>query len=294
MRRKPANLREKLNELADHYDRGFLHSDPVLFPHRYKNRDDREIVAFLAAALAYGSVKQILGSVERVLRALEPIDVSPARAICSFSLERDRSRFAGFRHRFNNEDDMVCLMMFLKQMIEREGSIEGFFSRGSGESMRDRLASFTKRALELDTYNIYCKDGSLPDSAGVRFFFTNPSDGSACKRLCMFLRWVARPDDGVDLGLWKTVTSRDLVMPLDTHTTRICYWNGLSPSPFATWRNAEHVTNELRRFDANDPVRYDFAISRIGILRVRAGDAKVRILKSKKSKLIKNRVSTTL
>ncbi|MFN0205459.1 MAG: TIGR02757 family protein [Planctomycetota bacterium] len=285
MRSKPPKLREKLNRLAEYYDRSFLDSDPIQFPHRYKDPRDREIVAFIAAALAYGNVKQIRASVERVLLAMQQIDASPHRAILKLSVPEHAGLFAEFKHRFNDGRDMVCLLYFLQQMLNRCGSIEGFFTQTGqrNNSLRERLESFTSNALRLDSVNIYnnCDSGlsdsaDLPDNAGVRFFFTNPSDGSACKRLCMFLRWVVRRDDGVDLGLWTSLSPAQLMMPLDTHTTRICYFNGLSPSPFATWRNAEFVTNELRRFDANDPVRYDFALSRLGILRVRGAGASVR------------------
>lgn len=271
MKRKPANLKKKLDAIVQQYDREFLHSDPVMIPHQFTDPADQEIVAFIAAVYAYGSVKQILGSVRRVLDALGGIDPSPSRAVRAFSARRDRARFAAVRHRFNRGDDAACLVQFLQKMIEQNGSIEGFFAAAAPREapLRDRIAAFCERALALDFSNIYeNRDGVLPENAGVRFFFTNPRDGSACKRLCMFLRWVVRPADGIDLGLWSTLTSAELVMPLDTHTTRICYCNGLSPSPFATWRNAEHVTNELKKFNFNDPVCYDFAISRLGILRV--------------------------
>lgn len=289
MKRKPPKLGEKLNRLAEYYDYNFLDSDPIQFPHRYKDSRDREIVAFIAAALAYGNVTQIRGSVERVLSAMQQIDASPHHAILKLSVAAHASLFVNFKHRFNDGIDMVCLLYFLQQMLNRCGSIEGFFVSCSpaGGSLRERLESFTSKALLLDSGNIYNETGApdhddlqdshhLPEGAGVRFFFTNPSDGSACKRLCMFLRWVVRRDDGVDLGLWSALSPAELMMPLDTHTTRICFCNGLSPSPFATWKNVEFVTNELRRFDANDPVRYDFALSRLGILRVRGGGGQVR------------------
>ncbi|MBI3820115.1 MAG: TIGR02757 family protein [Planctomycetes bacterium] len=282
MMRKPAHLQQKLDELASRYDRKFLQSDPIQFPHRYTSPRDREVAAFIAAVFAYGSVKQILGSVGRFIRALETISASPHEAILNFSIERDSRKLDGFHHRFNDARDAVCLILFLQQILRSHGSIEAFFDTSAPRQvpLRERIAAFSSRALALD----YCKlygNGALPDDAGVRFFFTNPNDGSACKRLCMFLRWVVRPDDGIDLGLWQTVLARELVMPLDTHTTRICYLNGLCPSPFATWRNAEHVTEGLRRFDANDPVRYDFAISRLGILRVQGPAARVRMSNSK-------------
>ena len=268
MKRRPPHLGAKLEELASRFDRRFLASDPVQFAHRYASRDDREVAGLLAASLAYGSVKQILGSVERVLAVLARFDRSPARAIDRMNLGECLAHLEPFQHRFNGAPDVVGLLSAMRQMRARDGSIEGFFAAGGAGGLRERLSSFTRRARALES----------PVAAGdVSFFFPDPNDGSACKRLCMFLRWMARRDDGIDLGLWRSVSPAELVMPLDTHTTRICHWNGLCPSPFATWRNAEHVTEALRRYDPNDPVRFDFAISRLGILRVRGEDARMRI-----------------
>ena len=268
MKRRPPRLGETLARLSTHYGREFLPTDPIQFPHRYGAAGDQEVVAFVAAALAYGSVPQIAQSVERALAALGAVHSSPAAAIDAWRIGEHRGLVEGFRHRFNDGRDLACLFSFLSQMRRRAGSIAGFFAEGRrpDDTLRESLASFSRRALALDAGALYGRE--LPRDAGVRFFFTSPLDGSACKRLCMFLRWVVRPNDGVDLGLWTCLAPRELVMPLDTHTTRICFANGLSPSPFATWRNAEHVTAALRRYDPADPVRFDFALSRLGILRV--------------------------
>jgi uncharacterized protein (TIGR02757 family) len=268
MKRRPPHLGAKLEELASRFDRRYLASDPVQFAHRYRTREDREVAAILAASLAYGSVKQIVGSVARVLDVLAELDPSPARAVDRLDRRECLARLEPFQHRFNSARDVVSLLSVIQRMRARDGSIEGFFAAGARGPLRERLSSFARRARALEPRG---------DAGDVSFFFPDPNDGSACKRLCMFLRWMARPDDGIDLGLWRAVSPAELVMPLDTHTTRICHWNGLCPSPFATWRNAEHVTAALRRFDPNDPVRFDFAISRLGILRVRGADARVRV-----------------
>lgn len=281
MRRRPPSLGEKLEELAARYGREHLESDPVKFPHRYQRCEDREVVAFLASALAYGSVPQICRGVERVLEVFESLGPSPASVVDQVAPEEIRRRLGGFRHRFNDARDVAACVAILGEMRRRHGSIEGFFAEGAppGSPLRRGLSSFVRRALALGGGRLYGtqRKGELPPNAGVRFFFSDPADGSACKRLCMFLRWVARPGDGVDLGLWTCLPPSALVMPLDTHTTRLCHWNGLCPSPFATWSNAEKVTAALRRYDPNDPVRFDFALSRLGILRVPPHEARVRV-----------------
>jgi uncharacterized protein (TIGR02757 family) len=295
VRRKPSRLREKLEELAARFDERFLHSDPVRFPRRYQRSEDREIVAFLASAYAYGGVKQIGASVERLLGLLAAIDPRPARAVDRWRLEMTGPALGEFRHRFNGARDAGILLWVLRRMREQHGSIEGFFGAGApaGAPMRERLSSFSRRAAAIAAE----ADATLPKAtlskatipaaarnAGPEFFFSDPLDGSACKRLCMFLRWMARPADGIDFGQWSCVTPAELVMPLDTHTTRICYLNGLAPSAHATWRNAEIVTEELRRFDANDPVRFDFALSRLGILRIPRDEAAVRVAVRKRAR----------
>ncbi len=288
--RRPPHLGAKLEALAATYGGAYLPSDPIQFAHRYSAADDRETVAFLAAALAYGSVKQIGGSVQRALAFLETLSPSPARAVERLDPVRDLSAAGGFRHRFNDARDLVAMLGALGRIRREHGGIEAFFDEPAlrGRPLRERVSSFSRRALGLVDRRLYGPatargHAPLPDDAGVRFFFADPADGSACKRLCMFLRWVVRPADGVDLGLWRSLAPADLVMPLDTHTTRIGFANGLCPSPFATWRNAEHVTAALRRFDPGDPTRFDFALSRLGILRVKAADAGVRVARAGRS-----------
>jgi len=271
-RRRPADLCARLEAAAARFGSSYLASDPVVFPHRYSSRADREIVAFLAAALAYGNVKQIQASVERVLTGLSQIHPSPAVAIGSLTCARAESHFSGFRHRFNDHRDLAVFLTLLRRMLSEFGSVEGFFAAGPppGAPLRERLSSFVRRALELEPQLV-------ERAPGARFFLPDPESGSACKRLCMVLRWLVRPADGVDLGLWTTLTTRELVMPLDTHTSRIAYANGLSRSPYATWSNAEEVTAALARYDRNDPVRFDFALSRLGILRVPQNQAPLRL-----------------
>jgi hypothetical protein len=130
--------------------------------------------------------------------------------------------------------------------------------------MEGSLRRFSERALALDHGGLY-RWRSIPEGAGVRFFFPSPLTGAA-KRLNMYLRWMARPDDGVDLGLWNAVRTRDLVIPLDTHIFRIGRHFGWTGRKTPGFRAAFDITRSLARFDPEDPVKYDFALSRLGIL----------------------------
>jgi uncharacterized protein (TIGR02757 family) len=150
-------------------------------------------------------------------------------------------------------------------MIEGHGSIGAFFSESYVEGdMAASLERFSERALSLDHGGLH-RTRRLPGDAGVRFFFTSPATGAA-KRLNMYLRWMARPADGVDLGLWRFVRTRDLVIPLDTHIFRIGTHLGWTQRKTAGFATAFEITRSLARFDPDDPVKYDFALSRLGIL----------------------------
>ncbi|MEE9614775.1 MAG: DUF2400 family protein, partial [Thermodesulfobacteriota bacterium] len=136
------------------------------------------------------------------------------------------------------------------------------------KSVKEALISFSERALGLKTDGIYGPGPlpSLPSGAGVRFLFPSPEGRSPCKRLNLFLRWMVRRGDGLDFGLWKGVSPSKLIIPLDTHIARISRYLGLTSRNSADWAMAEEVTDSLRKLDPLDPTKYDFSLSRLGIL----------------------------
>ena len=258
-------LRTTLDLLQDRYGATYLETDPVCFPRRYPAPEDREVAAFLATALAYGRVAQIKKSLDRIGSVLGP---RPAAFIRKFDPVRHRPVLSGFVHRFNDATDLGLLLYFLRQMLRRNGSLEGFFLAGyqaDHEDIGPALSSFVARALALDC-TPWHPSGKLPARAGVRFFLPSPADGSTCKRLNLFLRWMVRPDDGVDMGLWSGVRASQLVIPLDTHVSRISMAIGLTSRRTIDWKMACEVTARLRRIEPADPVRYDFALCRLGML----------------------------
>jgi uncharacterized protein (TIGR02757 family) len=255
-------LADRLERLRRRYGSSFLHSDPLEFPRRFEKPVDREVAGLVASCLAYGNVKVIRKSVERVLSCLGE---NPGTLVARAGAREMLHRLRGFRHRWTRERDVACLLALAGRMIEERGSVGAFFAESYAEGdMAESLRRFSARALALDHGGLYRARG-IPAGAGVRFFFPNPKTGAA-KRLNMYLRWMARPDDGVDLGLWRFVPTRDLVIPLDTHIFRIGTHLGWTSRKTPGFQTALEVTRSLKRFDPEDPVKYDFALSRLGIL----------------------------
>jgi uncharacterized protein (TIGR02757 family) len=257
-------LKDILEQVSTLRGSDYLANDPLDFPRGFAGPEDREIAAFFSAALAYGRVASIRNSLAELFRRMPE---GPAAFVRGFDPRRDEKRFLGFKHRFNAGQDLACLSWMLREMIGEAGGLEAFFLEGDDPGSADigpGLASFCRRALAMDVSPFFLS-GQLPADSGVRYFFPSPEKGSACKRLCMLLRWLCRPDDGVDLGLWKGISPARLVVPLDTHTARISRLLGLSSRKNPDWKMALEVTAGLRRFDPEDPVRYDFALSHLGI-----------------------------
>lgn len=262
MTRREDLLRDGLEDLRRRYDARYLGTDPLAFPRRFERADDREVVGLMASALAYGNVKTIATSVERCLAWMGP---RPAEFARHTNPKEGLRSLGRFKHRWTVARDVVCLVHFAGQMLERNGSVGRFFAQSYADGdMARSLERFSQRALALDHGGLY-RTLSLPARAGVRFFFTSPRTG-ACKRMNMYLRWMARTDDGLDLGLWPEVPTRDLVVPLDTHIYRIGRHFGWSHRKTPGFRTAVDITRSLARFDPEDPVKYDFALSRMGIL----------------------------
>lgn len=257
-------LRRHLNRLSAAYDRAYLNSDPLSFPRRYRDPEDQEVVAWLAAALAYGQVKVIHQSVSEALARLGD---SPAKALSRIDPAALLSRLEGFRHRFTSGRDLAALLWVAADIRRAYGGLETFFRRGyspDSVDLRSALISFVKRALERDLSVFYSRRPRRGE--GIRYLLPSPETGSACKRLNLFLRWMVRRDDGIDLGLWRTISPRQLLVPVDTHIARISRYLGLTRRKNPGWKMTEEITGVLRRLDPKDPVRYDFALSRLGIL----------------------------
>jgi uncharacterized protein (TIGR02757 family) len=255
-------LKPVLDQLYADFNHPDSATDPIHIVRRFQRDDDREIVGFIAGALAFGRVSSVLQSIERVLAVMGP---APAAYVRRFDPRRDAPAFAGIVHRWTRETDIVALLWLLRQMIDRAGSVEGFFLEGydaGADDIADALDSFSKRAMALDLKAAY---GRVPKRPGVCYFFPRPSAGSGCKRLNLFLRWMVRRD-ALDLGVWTRVSPAKLIVPLDTHVIRVGRCLRLTDYISPGWRMARDITASLRKLDPLDPVKYDFSVCHLGMM----------------------------
>jgi uncharacterized protein (TIGR02757 family) len=252
---------EALYRTFDHVDSA---SDPVHIVRRFEAPDDREVVGFCAAALAFGRVASVLQSIESLLRVMGP---RPAAFVRGFDPKRDVTAFAPLVHRWIRGADLAALVLILQRMLRESGSIEAFFLEGDDLTSPDvgpALESFSRRALETDLIPVYGRSAKGLRH-GVAYFFPCPSKGSACKRLNLFLRWMVRRD-AIDLGVWTRVSPSRLVVPLDTHVIRVGRCLRLTRYTSPGWRMAAEITASLRAIDWADPVRYDFSLCHLGMM----------------------------
>lgn len=268
-------LGPRLEQLYEAYNREDAAADPIQIVRRYKAPADQEIVGFCAAALAFGRVASVLNTVETLTRVLGS---EPAQYVRRFEPKAPHPELRAMVHRWTRGTDIVALLWLLRQMIDRSGSIEGFFLEGYDPAATDlsgALDSFSRRAMALDLKAVYGR--RVPARTGVGYFFTRPSAGSGCKRLNLFLRWMVRRDE-VDLGAWTSIPASKLIVPLDTHVIRLGRCLRLTHYTSPGWRMAAEITASLRAIDPVDPVRFDFSICHVGMMNAcgfgrRQGDA---------------------
>jgi uncharacterized protein (TIGR02757 family) len=236
--------------------------DPIQIVRRYSRLEDRELIAFIAAGLAFGRVSSVMASVEAVCGVL---GAHPARFIRAFDPDRDGAPLRPLVHRWTRGDDLVALVWVLRALLETHGSLEAAFAEGVDPAAADvggAIEHFSTMARHVNCRPAYGDDRDKP---GVHYFFSRPSSGGACKRLNLFLRWMVR-QDGVDPGGWTRVPAHQLVVPLDTHTIRTGRCLRFTKRASPGWKMAAEITAALRRCDADDPVRYDFALCHLSMM----------------------------
>jgi len=264
-RQRPVNkhttqLKNVLEKLYKRYNRRELISpDPLQFLYRYSNPADIEITAFLASALAYGRVQQIEKSLNNLLARMGD---SPHEYVINFDRNKRRA-IKDFKHRFTTGDDISDLLTLFKIIINKHGSMEQYFVRGYNAGDSNIIPALTKFCDSL--LDIYAAGHKGQTSRGLKYLLVNPAGGSTCKRLNLFLRWMVRNDD-VDAGIWKTIDKAKLIVPVDVHMGRLCKILGLYNRNTVSLRAALEITESFAEIEPSDPVKYDFALSRIGIL----------------------------
>ncbi|MEH6305861.1 TIGR02757 family protein [Olivibacter sp. CPCC 100613] len=282
------NLKDFLDRKVAQYNQpGFIENDPVCIPHEFSLKQDVEIMGFFAAILAWGQRKTIINKCRELI---DRMDGQPYEFIKAHKAS-DLKRLLGFKHRTFNDTDLLYFISFFNAHYERFDSLEYAFLplSSSNEFRQDFLMEWSEEAVSGDElHSNVCYQSelirpqikveaalnrfrsyffSLPDyPTRTRKHISSPSQKSTCKRLNMFLRWMVRHDNhGVDFGIWKRIKMSELICPCDVHVERVARHLGLITRKQRDWSTAVELTDKLRILDANDPVKYDFALFGLGV-----------------------------
>lgn len=248
-------LKEWLDKKVDQYNRpNFIPLDPISIPHAFSKKADIEIAGFIAAILAWGQRKTIISKCQTWLNLM---DNSPADFVRGFE-ESDLKPFVGFKHRTFNDLDTLYFLHWLQHHYRSFDSLEDAFIPEGSLHHWD---------AEIGLNSFHDRFFSLPDAPNrTRKHIAKPAKGSSCKRLNMFLRWMVRRDQcGVDFGLWTRIQPADLICPCDVHVERVARTLGLVTRPKPDWLMAKELTDNLKKWAPDDPVRYDFALFGMGV-----------------------------
>ena len=234
----------------------FIKDDPVCIPHLFSKKQDIEIAGFFAAVFAWGTRKTIINKCELLLQLMDnaPYD------FCINHTDEDLKRLEGFCHRTFNDTDLLYFISFFKFYYSKHKSLESAFFNNATIQQNN--------AVEAALNNFYQCFFSLDDvPARTKKHIASPQKNSSCKRLNMYLRWMVRNDNkGVDFGLWKKISPSQLICPVDVHVARVAKHFNLLKRNQVDWQAAIELTEELKKFDKSDPVKYDFALFGLGVL----------------------------
>ena len=233
-----------------------MRADPVEFPRRFADPRDQEVSALLSACLAYGRVDLFKARLERLHRQLGP---SPADTVRALDVEGAARLLGGFVYRFNVPADLAVLLLGMGHALRTHGSLEALFALHFAEqgALHPALRAFS---LALQSVPREPIERALGPTRGLHHLLPSADSGGAFKRLNLFLRWMVRGPDAVDLGTWRVPGPAALVVPLDTHIARMARQLGLTRRRDLGWRTAEEITAALRAVDPADPTRFDFAL----------------------------------
>lgn len=258
------NLRQRLDYHYNAFDESQISPDPLQFLHLYSNRKDIEVMGFVAAVFAYGNIKQIINTLNEFIIIA---DNHPYKFITDFHSHKKDDRLKSFYHRFYTSEDIISLFMIMEKVYKEYDSLKNLFLKFYNPediNIKNALSGFSH--YFIDEIKNFTKKKEL--SHGVKFMFPIPEFGSACKRKNLFLRWMVRKDE-LDFGLWSEIPKSKLVIPVDTHVARICRQLKLTRRKNVSWSMAEEITDNLKKFDPSDPVKYDFAICHIGMRKMK-------------------------
>ncbi|WP_303920864.1 TIGR02757 family protein [Draconibacterium sediminis] len=246
------DLKNYLEEKVKQYNTPeFIELDPIQIPHSYSRKEDIEISGFLSATIAWGNRKMIIRNGNRMM---ELMSNSPYDFIINHK-EHHLKKVDGFVHRTFNSTDFLTFIEGLKNLYKNGVGLEGIFEKyKTADSLQPAIHQLKKEFF------------SVPHLQRTQKHLPDPQKGSAAKKINMFLRWMIRCDDnGVDFGLWKNISPSILSIPLDVHTGRVARKLGLLQRKQDDTKAVQQLDEQLRKLDANDPVKYDFALFGLGV-----------------------------
>ena len=250
-------IKQLLDQKVKQYNHiDFIEKDPISIPHLFTKQQDIEIAAFFAAIFAWGNRTTII---QKSKELLERMDNAPFE-FCIQHQAKDLKKLGGFAHRTFKDTDLLYCIAFFKQHYTTQKSLETafFIDQQSGKKIK------TVEAGLVHFKNYFFSLEDAPDR--TKKHIASPENGSTCKRLNMFLRWMVRKDQhGVDFGLWKAISPAELIIPIDVHVARVSRAFGLISRPQIDWLTALELTDYCRTLDARDPVKYDFALFSLGV-----------------------------
>lgn len=242
--------KEEIDKLVQTYEtKEFFYDDPVGIPNRFSDKKDKEIAGFIASLVAYGRREVFL---KKLAILFEIAQNEPLNFILNFEPEV----LGDFNYRFGKPDDFAQIFNIMRDLYEKEGGLEELFKYGYENQINDNMF-----IPVTDYFYSKARDNS---AQGFRFMLPDARKGSAMKRMCMYLRWMVRKGP-VDFGLWDFMPASDLYIPLDTHVARISREMGLLTRNANDFKSVVELTENLKKFDANDPAKYDFALFGYGV-----------------------------
>jgi uncharacterized protein (TIGR02757 family) len=245
-------LIEFFNRKVDEYNQpSFIKNDPISVPHLFSKKQDKEIAGFFASIFAWGNRTIIINKSKELMQLM---DMAPHQFITQHE-ESDVKKLLHFKHRTFNDTDLLYFIHFLQHHYSNNKSLENAFSQW-GENVEQMLIGFHHYFFSLEDF-----------PPRTQKHIATPYKNSTCKRLCMFLRWMVRNDNkGVDFGIWKKITPAALICPIDVHVARVAKRFNLLDRKQVDWMAAKELTAYLKTLDANDPVKYDFALFGLGVM----------------------------
>ena len=251
--------RKLILEAYDRYHKPeYLSIDPLVVVHRFRDAKNLDEIALLSALLAYGRVNMIIKAIEEILLRTDNL----SDEFINSPLESKVKTLSGFKYRFHIGDDFAILFHIFKEIREESGSLTNFAKElwsnsNGGEDFINRFTTFFKQIAQR--YTDYHR-------AYFDWLFPSPSKGSPCKRVVMFLRWMVREDDGIDLGEWSFIPTSELFIPVDTHVAKVSKRLKITDRKSTSWKMSCEITQNLAKIDQKDPTKFDFSLCRVGMV----------------------------